>query len=181
MKKTASLCVIVLIISMFTACNMSYDKDWKASRDVVSTDGVLQITVPESYKDVAIGNDAANLQVANEEDYKYTMTIAESKSDFCESYTLSDFYEVISQSMAGTLESVDLSDAESVVIGDYDAVQFTLSGTVSNARVKYLVTLIITDTGYYQILSWSLQNLYYDSEATFKRIAESFVELQESA
>ena len=69
MKKTVSLCFIVIILSMFTACNMSYDKDWKASRDVVSTDGVLQITVPESYKDAAIRNDLANLQVANEEDF----------------------------------------------------------------------------------------------------------------
>ncbi len=181
MKKTVSLCFIVIILSMFTACNMSYDKDWKASRDVVSTDGVLQITVPESYKDAAIRNDLANLQVANEEDFKFTATIAEPKSNFCEPYTLNDYYEFISQSMAGMLESVDLSDGESVAIGEYDALQFTISGTLSNARVKYLVTLIETDSGYYQILSWSLQNLYYDSEATFKRIAESFVELQESA
>ena len=181
MKKTASICVIVLIISMFTACNMSYDKDWKASRDVVSTDGVLQITVPESYKDTDISNDLVNLQVANEEDLKFTLTVAEPKSEFCEPCTLNDYYEVISQNMAGMLESVDLSDAESVAIGDYDALQFTLSGTESHARIKYLVTLIETDSCFYQILSWSLQNLYYDSEATFKRIAESFVELQESA
>ncbi len=167
----------ILILSTLTACNVSYTEDWKASKDVVSTDGILQLTVPESYAEVGNLSDVANLQVMNKKDYKFTMVIAESKSDIDDSFTLNDYYESVSQLMAGNIESAELSDAESVTIGDYDALQFTISGMSTNVKIKFLVTLVETDLGFYQIISWTMQYMYYDYEATFKKIAESFTEL----
>lgn len=181
MKKTSILIFIVLILSVLTACNVSYTEDWESSKDIVSRDGILQLTVPDNYAEVGNLNEVANLQMVNEENLQYLITIAEPKSYYEESYTLDDYYDFLSQLIASNLESVDLSDAKSVTIGDYTAQQFSISGTASNIRIKFLVTLIETDSFFYQIESWAMQYLYYDYEATFKRIAESLVELQESA
>lgn len=178
MKKAVILICIGLMM-LLSACSLMTGTNDKteATKDVSSSDGVLQLTVPESYKETDALNDVANLQVMNAAKEQYTITIFESKEDFSDSLTLDDFRDAVTSNMDIAVESSEYSDTETLTINGYDAQQFMLSGEVSKIKIKYLVTLIETDSGFCQILSWSLQSRFDNAAETFKKIADSFTEL----
>lgn len=179
MKKAVILIVIGLMILTLGACSLIPTGGEKAdaTKDVSSSDGLLQITVPESYKESDILNADANLQLMNAAMEQYTITIFESNVDFSDDFTLDDYSDAVSSSMGGVMTSPEFSDIESLTINGYDAKQYTLSGEIEKIKIKYLVTLVGTDNGYYQVISWSLQSRFDNALDTFKQIAESFTEL----
>ena len=97
--------------------------------------------------------------------------------DFSDDFTLDDYSDAVSSSMGGVMTSPEFSDIEALTINGYDAKQYTLSGEIDKIKIKYLVTLVETDNGYYQIISWSLLSRFDNALDTFKQIAESFTEL----
>ena len=180
MKKMISAILVIIIVFSLAACgsvSSSPSENADAVKDMTSSDGILQLTVPEGYEETdALNNEVANLQLMYAAKEQYIMTIFESKIDFSEDMTLDDFRDAVMQNMQ-MAESAEFSDAESLTINGYDAQQFTMSGEVSKIKLKYLVTVIETDSGFCQILSWSLQSRYDEAEDVFKQIAESFTEL----
>ena len=77
MKKAVILILIGLMILTLGACSLipSVGDKTDATKDVSSSDGLLQITVPESYKESDILNADANLQLMNAAMEQYTITI----------------------------------------------------------------------------------------------------------
>ncbi len=179
MKKAVILILIGLMMLTLGACSLipSGGEKADATKDVSSSDGLLQITVPESYKESDILNADANLQLMNAAMEQYTITIFESNVDFSDDFTLVDYSDAVSSSMGGVMTSPEFSDIESLTINGYDAKQYTLSGEIEKIKIKYLVTLVETDNGFYQIISWSLLSRFDNALDTFKQIAESFTEL----
>ncbi len=180
MKKTAVLILAILIMSLFTACSflpLAGDKNDNTTKDVTSSDGQLQLTVPSSFKETKNLNDVANLQLMNVAKEQYTVTIYESKIDLSDDFTLDDYLDIIKQNMSSSMDSPDFSDVETKTIGGIDARQYTLSGEIDKIKLKYLVTLLETDKGFYQIISWSLPSRFDDALEVFQKTADSFKEL----
>jgi len=179
MRKIAVIMMLLLALVMLSACSLipSKNADELSYKDVSSKDGLIQIAVPENYESTEVLNEAANLQVMDASANQFMMTISESKADVSDSYTLDDYYDVITQMMTSAMENSELSDAGTITIDNFAARQFILSGEVEKIKLKYFVTLIETDSYFHQIISWSLLSKYDESEDLFKEIANSFTEL----
>ena len=147
------------------------------TKTVASSDKLIEISIPEGWKETDQLNDIANIQVANISKEQYTITLSESKADFSDSFTLKDYYDVISGNMASGIQNAELSEPKEITINRQKALQFKLTGELDKIKVAYLTTVIESEDNFHQIISWTLQSKYDEYQKIYEEIANSFKEL----
>ncbi|MDN4601531.1 hypothetical protein P5G61_09875 [Paenibacillus sp. F6_3S_P_1C] len=73
-----------------------------------------------------------------------------SRDDFSETFTLTDYYNVINESMSQTLINTTQTEPEKIQINGQPAVQFELNGEIDKIKISYLVRLVETDGNFTQ-------------------------------
>ncbi|MGD1904889.1 MAG: hypothetical protein ACFB0C_02710 [Leptolyngbyaceae cyanobacterium] len=145
---------------------------------VTSTNGTVQLTVPDDWQETDELNDVAILQAANPVDEKYVIVIDDTKEDFADA-TLEQYAEITSEMFLDILTDPNVSEPVSLTINGNSALQQQVEGSIDNINVIYLQTNVETDTHFYQVLTWTLKSRFDEHESIFKAVTESFQEVGE--
>ncbi|MBU6950977.1 NINE protein [Hahella sp. HN01] len=146
-----------------------------------SADGRLSLSVPGRWKKMDDLNEEASLGVGNLFDDAYALILEESRVDFEDGYTLTDYSELIVSLMQESLENPrTLGEWSPVEINGLPARQVALTGSTGGVKVTYLITTVMGDAHFYQVLGWTLASRYDSKSEVLQAVAASFKERKNS-
>lgn len=147
-------------------------------REILSIDGKCSIRVPARWYAKTNLHNEAKLQAADSKGNLYLVVISESKSNFEKKETLEDYTKMITDEPPEAVKNFKASDIESIDVGDYDAQQLTVTGTLEKTKIKWLLTTVDAPKNYHQILIWTTEEKFAENRAVFEEIIESFRETE---
>ena len=139
-----------------------------------SPDGKFQLTVPAGWRENPSLNEKADIKAGNPIQEMYVVVISESKSDFTDDMTLSEYTNIVRDSMTSNLTSPNSSPPLAVTINGRSGQQYELQGAVRNVKLTYLVTTVETTDHYHQVITWTLQSYMDRNRATLQQVAGTF-------
>jgi hypothetical protein len=139
-----------------------------------SPDGKFQLTVPAGWRENPSLNEKADIKAGNPIQEMYVVVITESKSDFTDDMTLSEYTNIVRDSMTSNLTSPNSSPPSAVTINGRSGLQYELQGAVKNVKLTYLVTTVETTDHYHQVITWTLQSHMDRNRATLHQVAGTF-------
>ncbi len=141
----------------------------------------FQIEIPPGWQNAAgeLHRDA-EIQATNSDQGLYVIVLAEDSTTRLNTFDLSENASIYRRFIVDGLSSISASTSTEVTsIGEHDAIQYEISGTLDGSPVTYLHTTIRSDNRYYQVLAWTDQARYDDSlRQLFQGITDSLTELQ---
>ncbi|HJZ69589.1 MAG TPA: hypothetical protein VKF81_15800 [Blastocatellia bacterium] len=177
--------VIVAVIALAIALNWDKIKsglkaDGQARQVIISSDGQYQIQVPTGWKQTTNLHEKAGLQAEDRLHEMYIIVLSESKSDF-EDMNLDKHSQITSEQLINNLSSTETSTPTRLVINGNPALQYVVSGTISNVKVTYLHTTVETAKSFNQVLAWTLRSRFEQNRAALQNVAQSFKEAADRA
>ncbi|WLQ13362.1 NINE protein [Hahella aquimaris] len=146
-----------------------------------SADGRLSLSVPGRWKKMDDLNEEASLGAGNLFDDAYALILEESRADFEDGYTLTDYSELIVSLMQESLVNHrTLGEWRPLVVNGLPARQVALTGSVDGVKVTYLITTVMGEENFYQVLGWTLASRYDNKSEQLQAVAASFKERQNS-
>lgn len=138
-------------------------------RTVESSDGSLKITVPADWSAQEL-NDAAELQVGNEDQNAYLIVLIEKKGDLF-GWNIQRHSLVTLGKLLSDVDLPKVSGPKPMTIGAWPAVQYEIRGAASGTNIVYLHTTIETPELFAQILAWTVPS----QEAANRKKLESAI------
>ena len=139
---------------------------------------VYHVSIPDYMTKSYKLNDAASLQYLNAAKETYVIVIEDSKDHLLEAgipfKDPEEFYDHFEQTFIDNTS--DVSPKHALTINGYPAVQVEITKPFDQFNVHYLVTVIESDTHFYKMLAWTIEDYKEKYLADFKRIASSFRE-----
>ena len=139
---------------------------------------VYHVSIPDYMTKSYRLNDAASLQYLNAAKETYVIVIEDSKEHLTEAgitfQSPEEFYDHFEQTFADN--SSKISPKHALTINDYPAVQVEITKPFKEYNVHYLVTVIESETYFYKMLAWTIEDHKDKYLADFKQIADSFRE-----
>lgn len=117
----------------------------------------------------------ASLQYADRNAELYVMVIDESKEKIA-SFGLDYDLETYMKIAVRRLDSTGLYRASTRNLGNYKAIQTEVKAKFKGENMVYQLTAIETETGFYQLLIWTLESRYEKHKPEMERIITSFRE-----
>ena len=184
-KKSLILLTAVILIFSMSGCKAFTDgfteglKQSKSSETTQPTTiealGLpLSITVPSGWEEAEGLHDNAQIQAKSGNPEGYILIIAEDKSDFTDSMTLRDYYDIIKSNFSNSLTDLELGSDKPHKINGFDAIQIQIKGTASNVKLIYLVSCVETDEYFAQIITWTINSKFEEIKPEFESIINSF-------
>jgi hypothetical protein len=189
MKKILILMLAAaLVLTVFTACNSSKDKEpaskktdtensEPSTQTVKSATSNLTIEVPEDWaKNPTESPTTPSISFLSKDGSEAVLIIEESAADFEAGLTLDKYSDMLVQVMQATDGSTnwqvgDLTDA--TVGQDVPAKQRELSVTISGVNLTYLQTVFQMGDSFVEVLEWTTPSNFADSKANFLEILTS--------
>jgi uncharacterized RDD family membrane protein YckC len=166
--------VLVLVLTIMALANI--DTTPKEPERFLSLDGQFQITAPADWRKDTSLNDEADISISNLFSEKYLFVLSESKSDFEEGYTLSDYHQDMEAALELTASDKIYSPTAETFIGNYPAYQLSFESEYDGMKIAYIVTTIETDTHYHQVFAWTLASKYDSVQAELHDVVSSLEE-----
>lgn len=140
-----------------------------------SDDKTLSIRVPSTWKSNRQLSDAAVIGAARPSAELYTIVIAEAKVDFEETFTLADYTELIRSSMEKNVQDLQMDgEITALKVNGLPAQRMILFGTVDGVKIAYVYTLVESETGFYQVLGWTLRSRLPSNLPLLTQVTETF-------
>ena len=171
MKKYSLLILLVILLSVLSACSSFFKP-----KDIKSTDGKFQVTVPGDWNTETDLNKLASIQVAKSREEMYLIVITEPKSDFPKSFNLEEFTKVVRDQMLKTVTGANATQSESVTVSGNSAMRYELSGTVKGINAKYINTTVETKDHFHQVLCWTMESKFSSNKSKLLEVTNSFKE-----
>ncbi len=124
----------------------------------VSYDGLLEITIPESWGRLELADDAL-IQAGNEYSEAYLMVHSESKGDLT-GQELKYYGDVVVGLISSNLNTDDVKHIGNREVKGRSAEHYQVNGKVNNYDVVYLVSVIDGSNHFYQVVSWTLASRF---------------------
>ena len=140
-----------------------------------STNGAVQITVPDDWDAMTDLNDVAIIQAANLAKEQYIIVIDESKEDFAEP-DLAQYSDITAQLIIDGLSEAEVGTSTPLTINGNAALQKEIKGSIDNINVVYLHTSIETPSHFYQALTWTLKSKFEKNQSVLQEVTNSFKE-----
>jgi hypothetical protein len=121
---------------------------------VLASDEKTQVTVPESWTDLEL-NDNAEIEVGNEEDEAYLIVLNELKEDLY-GWNLDKHSRVTLGSLLATLSFPTVTGPKTIKVGTSPAVQYEVKGAMQGRNIIYIHTTVDGPKYFSQILAWTL-------------------------
>jgi hypothetical protein len=168
------LLTLVLLIGIFTKASSSADKLSENFRVVPAKDNSCEISIPVSWvENPKIKEDA--VIVANDSGQnRFVMILRDGKQDY--TGNLGDYARDATERMLKKLTSSQSGLRGSTSVQGRSAIQQVVRGEVSRLRISYFITYIEGETGFYQVICWSLESTEAATRPLFEKIANSFRE-----
>jgi len=183
-KKTGGWITATVISAVLAFCGMvgfvsttdSLAKLAKAAKDkkktMASKDGRFQVEVPATWREMSELHQEAEVRAGNAVMEQYVIVVEHPKSDF--EVNLAEFDELVTDQMKGNLTGAEVSEAELRPVGSFPATHRRLAGTIDKLAVVYHVSLIETNTAFYQVLTWTMRSRESAAQPVFREVVDSF-------
>lgn len=185
--KNKSQSLLALALVLFTTLGCSFINQVKKEveksqtpKDVFATDNSCKITVPGNWQSRTDLQEDAILQVANTFSEQYAVVISESKSDFSEDTTLTDYAGLLKSATKQNVSDITFSEIKNIQINGLPAVQYEAEGTVDKIKIKWIFNLLDGGKTYHQLVLWTLPSKYEQNKPVFDNVINSFKDLSDS-
>lgn len=125
-----------------------------SEKTVRSSDGLLEISIPDGWSDVEL-NEAAEIQVGTEEQSAYLIVLIEKKADLF-GWNIERHSRVTLGSLLSDVDLPKITGPKSLKIGEFPAVQYEIRGASGGTNVVYLHTTVETPVLFAQVLAWTV-------------------------
>ena len=118
-------------------------------------DGVISMSVPGHWKPMVLMPEAV-LQSGNGQKEEYMITLYQTKKDFTGS--AEDYADNTSRAMlkSEVIQDATRTSVKTLTVDGHPAAQAEVSGELKGHPIVYLLTVVETSGGFYQILQWTL-------------------------
>lgn len=146
-----------------------------ASTRIYSDDKKVSLVVPGTWKGARELNTEAILGVADAAAENYALVMKEAKTDFEPNLDAAGYLvRVVQNLQAGSSGFRELQRAKTVAIQNRPARQQEVALTIQNVKIIYLLTAVETETDFYLLYTWSLENRYERNKAILGKVSSSF-------
>lgn len=177
LAKTVACLILLLVLA---ACNSGNGEDTPSKaagfKAITSTDGALQLKVPETWAASEL-NPVAAVQAGDPNTEAYGMVIEDPRRPL-KDYTLERFADVQMQQLVTGLGLASLSAPKKVQVDGKEAVQYQLKGFFDQIEVVYLYTFVETPDRFLKVVTWSLASEFEDNKEVLEQVATSVRELK---
>lgn len=145
-----------------------------------SSDGHLQIHIPDDWKEDNELNEQALLGASNRAKEKYFIALPFNKSDLSDDASLEDFAAVMNENLSMSTTNMEVVDEKDIQIEDMNAKQVELTAEVDKIKISYLLNYVEQGDYFYQLATWSTQSQFNDHKEEFEQLLQSFRVLTDS-
>jgi hypothetical protein len=157
--------IAAALVIVFLAANLHAAGPTKV---VLASDEKTQVTVPESWTDLEL-NDNAEIEVGNEEDEAYLIVLNELKEDLY-GWNLDKHSRVTLGTLLATLSFPTVTGPKPIKVGSSPAVQYEVKGAMQGRNIIYIHTTVDGPKYFSQILAWTLPS---KADATKPQLLEA--------
>lgn len=183
MSKIAALLLSFVLVFAAVGCGTKASTTTKKNDEVKtkvmkSSDGKLQVSVPESWKEVSelkSINPLYVLGVGDKAGEMYLGVLSESKDNF-KDMTLEKYYEAITTQLKTQIQNAEIANVKDAEINGCKAKTYEISGVVNNIKVTYSNAVIDSPKAFNQIYSWTLATKFSKNKATLENAVKTFKE-----
>jgi hypothetical protein len=144
-------------------------------KTVKSTNGAIQLSVPDNWIEDRSLNDQADLQVSDRRNEMYVIVISESKEDF-NNIKIESHSEFTRNALTEGLANTDTSPPTRLTISGNPALQYEIRGTTDNLNVAYLHTTVETPKKFHQVVAWTMRSRFEKNQALLQEVTQSLKE-----
>jgi hypothetical protein len=163
----------VFLVVVSTAISAIADD---ATKVVVASDKKTQIAVPSTWSPLKI-NEAAEIQVGNEDDEAYLIVLNELKADLA-GWNLDKHSRVTLGQLLTDIASPSITGPKSLTINNSPAVQYEIRGAAENRNIVYIHTTVDGPKYFSQILAWTLPSRVETVRPQLLRAITTFREVE---
>lgn len=155
--------------------NSSENVKKESNNIIVSTDGDVQLTTTEDWKQTLepLSFDSS-ISIINKAEDMYILVIPDSKEYFTDDMTINDYYTFVLEDLEFSLTNTRTTDPISDVLDNYDSIQFEFFGEMDKIKFGYLTTIVETEDSYYQVIAWSVEPIFLRHKEELSDIINSF-------
>jgi hypothetical protein len=146
-------------------------------KELVSSDGRSQITLPKGWKEYRKLHDDAEIQAAYLSKESYVIVLSESKEDFDE-MTIEKHSKLTRTGIMESLKKPTINRLPDLTVNGKPAIQYEIRGVMNNIKIVYLHTTVETKGYFHQILAWTLKSKYNDNKGNMQKIIKSFKQIK---
>ncbi len=148
-------------------------------RIVSSEDGTIHASLPEGWVKSDSNKKKNRLQVKDPENDYFLLFLADSKADI--DTNLKDYAKGRLDHILGTLKDGSATDAKSTKVGEDNAIQYEITGTLKETglRLKYLLTIVETKKSYYQCMGWCIASKFAMAKPELEKVTQGLTEKAE--
>lgn len=146
------------------------------SQEIFSADRRLSIDVPDDWQERKNISEGASIGAGSSALEVYVIVMAESRADFNEDFTLSNYTDAVLSLLKNIMTSAQISASlRSYKINGLPAEQTELTGEVDGQSINYLLTTIESDKGFFHVLSWTTLSRYQANRSLMQDVTNSLV------
>jgi len=135
------------------------------------------VTTGEWEKTDLSTNKDASMILSSKNKNKGFLVICEGKSELGENVTLDDYFDAVKSENTQLEEGIEEESVKEITLNNgYEAIQLNVIINHDSEKLKYMITLVETQKGFYQLIGWTKENLYAKSEKEFIEMTGSFNE-----
>lgn len=165
------MCVVVILVSVLIS-----KSPLGKPKVVVATDGVSQVTIPGTWREIPTLNDKAEIQVGNEVSEQYLIVLTESKLDF-DDIDLAEYADLAAETLETSLTNKVRSPAVPRQVQGRPALEMRITGTIDKLNIVYWLTAVEGREHYFQVLTWTLASRSNANESALRSVTDSFQEV----
>ena len=137
--------------------------------------GLAELYLPRGWKSTNHHKGIESIRVTDRLARRFVIVISESRQDFTESVTLSDFHADSFRLLVRAGDVIEMGPTTARKVGDFDALQNEVVLILQRRFVaKYLHTTVLGHRGLHQITGWSADSLY--KRSMFDGVVDGFRE-----
>ena len=141
-----------------------------------SADRRLSINVPDDWQERSKISEGASIGAGNSAREVYVIVMAESREDFSEDFTLSNYTDAVLSLTKNIMQTAQLSPTlQRYKINGLPAEQAEITGEVNGLSIRYLLTTVESDKGFFHMLSWTTAARYQANRSVMQEVANSLV------
>ncbi len=155
--------------------NLSKNEGKESNFDIVSTDGEVQLTVTEEWKETLEPlSEDSNISIINKAKDMYLIIIPDSKKYFTDDMTLDNYYSLVLENMEVSLTDSKSTNQLNNPLENYNSIQSELFGEISKIKLGYSITAVETEDSYYQIIAWTSKPTFLKYKDELSNIINTF-------
>lgn len=139
----------------------------------------FQLTATKEWEKADLSsNEDASLILSGKNRNKGYLVICEGKEELGDDVTLDDYFDAVKSENTELEAGIQEESIKDITLkSGYEAKQLMVNINHNNENLKYIITLLETDKSFYQLIGWTMENIYDKSEKDFVEMTESFMEL----